>query len=144
MAIAAKIQQTRSDVRDSWRHSFAAHARRIGRDAVDASPRPGPPLPGDDGPVARFEEAVVARGEFTADWFTTKIEGLEAILAPLYASEARILEIGAYEGLSTCYFLWRLPSATVTCVDTFEGTPGMPSGGSPAVRGRLRPERRAH
>ena len=38
-----------------------------------------------------------------------------------------MLEIGSFEGLSTCYFLWRLRSAQLTCVDTFEGSPGLPS-----------------
>ena len=43
-------------------------------------------------------------------------------MAALEGRDARILEIGSYEGLSACYLLWRLPNAHVTCVDTFVGS----------------------
>ena len=33
-----------------------------------------------------------------------------------------LLEIGSFEGLSTAYFLWRLPNARVTSIDTFAGS----------------------
>ncbi len=46
-----------------------------------------------------------------------------------------MLEIGSFEGLSTCYFLWRLADLEVTCVDTFEGSAGLPSGGRDGLEG---------
>lgn len=75
-----------------------------------------------------FRTEIVEPGDFTHDWFTAHIESLESVLAPLDASAARILEIGSFEGLSTCYFLWRSADAQVTCIDTFEGSAGLPSG----------------
>lgn len=77
----------------------------------------------------RFREEIVERGDFTHDWFTNRIESLETVLRPLEGQGARVLEIGSFEGLSTCWFLWRLTDARVTCVDTFEGTAGLPSEG---------------
>ncbi|CAN5183211.1 hypothetical protein BH20ACT13_BH20ACT13_23980 [soil metagenome] len=79
--------------------------------------------------VTRFRAEVVERGDFTQDWFTAHVESLESILRPLEGRAARMLEIGSFEGLSTCYFLWRLFDLHMTCVDTFEGSAGLPSGG---------------
>ncbi len=76
----------------------------------------------------RFRAQVVERGDFTQDWFTAHIESLEGILRPLEGRAARTLEVGSFEGLSTCYFLWRLSDLRMTCVDTFEGSSGLPSG----------------
>jgi methyltransferase family protein len=81
----------------------------------------------------RFQEQVAVRGDFTQDWFTTHIDSLEPLLVPLEERAARILEIGSFEGLSTCYFLWRLPDSRVTCIDTFEGSEGLPSGARPGL-----------
>jgi len=78
--------------------------------------------------LTRFQAEVVERGDFTQDWFTAHIEGLEAVLRPLEGRAARTLEIGSFEGLSTCYFLWRLSDLRMTCVDTFVGSSGLPSG----------------
>jgi len=79
--------------------------------------------------VALFREEVVEQGDFTQDWFTVHIEGLETVLRQFQGRAARMLEIGAFEGLSTCYFLWRLSDVQMTCIDTFAGTAGLPSGG---------------
>jgi hypothetical protein len=79
--------------------------------------------------LARFRQEIIERGDFTHDWFTNRIDSLEAVLSPLLGRAARVLEIGSFEGLSTCYFLWRLADARLTCVDTFEGTAGLPSEG---------------
>lgn len=76
---------------------------------------------------AGFIGDVVARGDFTQRWFAANAAQLESALVDLEGSAARILEIGAFEGMSACYFLWRLPGATVTSIDTFEGSPGLPS-----------------
>lgn len=70
----------------------------------------------------RFRRDVVARGTFSQDWFTGHVATWEPMTAALEGSEARVLEIGAFEGLSACYVLWRLPDANVTAVDTFAGS----------------------
>jgi Methyltransferase domain len=92
---------------------------------------------GMDGPsggiAARFREEVIERGDFTHDWFTAHIRTLEPLLSALADRPARLLEIGSFEGLSTCYFLWRLPRVHVTCVDTFTGSAGLPSGDRPGL-----------
>ncbi len=86
-------------------------------------------MPDDFNPhAARFATEIVERGDFTQDWFTAHIESLETILRPFAGRAARMLEIGSFEGLSTCYFLWRLSDLELTCVDTFEGSTGLPSG----------------
>ena len=82
---------------------------------------------------ARFASEIVDRGEFTQDWFTNRIESLEQVVRPLDGRASRVLEIGSFEGLSACYFLWRLPGAELTCVDTFEGSPGLPSDARPGL-----------
>ena len=78
--------------------------------------------------LTRFKAEVVERGDFTQDWFTAHAESLETVLRPLERRAARMLEIGSFEGLSSCYFLWRLSDLRMTCVDTFEGSSGLPSG----------------
>jgi predicted O-methyltransferase YrrM len=79
--------------------------------------------------LVRFRREIAERGDFTHDWFTNRIESLETVLRPLEGRAGRFLEIGSFEGLSTCYFLWRLADARLTCIDTFEGNAGLPSGG---------------
>jgi len=73
--------------------------------------------------VGRFREEVAARGTFTEDWFYPHAAEWEPILRELTGREVNLLEIGSYEGLCSCYLLWRLPDAHLTCVDTFEGSP---------------------
>jgi len=82
-------------------------------------------MPTADGPLlASFQREVVARGSFTQDWVTTRFAPWAPILNELEErEEARILEIGSFEGLSACFFLWRLPRARITCVDPFIGIP---------------------
>lgn len=70
---------------------------------------------------ARFLEEILPSLTFSRDTFTDRLAALDPIVARLEGRAARILEIGSYEGMSACYFLWRLPDATVTCVDTFGG-----------------------
>lgn len=57
---------------------------------------------------------------FTSDWFSTAIPGIQRTLAG--RSPKNILEIGSWEGRSACWFLKTYPDATITCVDTFEGS----------------------
>jgi len=77
--------------------------------------------PAGDPSLARFGDEVIARGSFTMDWVSTNFSHWRPILDELDGRPARILEIGSFEGLSTCFLLWRLPLASLTCVDTFEG-----------------------
>ena len=67
-----------------------------------------------------------ARGTFSQDWLTGHVATWEPMTEALEGSEARVLEIGAFEGLSACYVLWRLPDANVTAVDTFAGSAELP------------------
>jgi predicted O-methyltransferase YrrM len=71
--------------------------------------------------VARFREEVLPRGSFSEDWFTRHASAWEPVLEDLAGEEARVLEIGSFEGMSAAYLLWRLPEARITCVDTFGG-----------------------
>lgn len=59
---------------------------------------------------------------FTQDWFSHTIPPIPRSIEALRRPPRRILEIGSYEGRSTCWFLDTYPQATVTCVDTFEGS----------------------
>lgn len=76
----------------------------------------------------RFRREVVDRGDFTQDWFTNRAGRLETVLRPLGGQAARVLEIGSFEGLSSCWFLWRHADLRLTCIDTFAGSRGLPSG----------------
>lgn len=72
-------------------------------------------------------EKLIARcraGDFTHDWFSSKAPYWKAFFARKgLANEAiRVLEIGSFEGLSTCFLLEHLPAAHVTCVDTWAGS----------------------
>lgn len=60
--------------------------------------------------------------EFTSDWFS----GREDVWGSLIESlrPARILEIGSYEGRSTCFLIERCGAsfpAEIVCIDTWEG-----------------------
>jgi glycosyltransferase involved in cell wall biosynthesis/predicted O-methyltransferase YrrM len=60
--------------------------------------------------------------EFTSDWFSGSIPVWEPLLAGL--KPARILEIGSFEGRSTCYLIEtcsRTKHIQIYCVDTWEG-----------------------
>jgi predicted O-methyltransferase YrrM len=79
--------------------------------------------------TAGFRADVIERGSFRADGFSVNIPTLEPFLKELERREARILEIGSFEGMSATYFIWRLRDARITCIDTFAG------GSSYAARG---------
>lgn len=61
--------------------------------------------------------------EFTVDWFSHNFPTWNAIIQQF--KPARILEIGSYEGRSTCYMIEKcsqLGSVEIHCVDTWEGS----------------------
>jgi predicted O-methyltransferase YrrM len=121
--------------RSRW---WRLHPRFLGRRAVravtaadDGTPEGDGPVPeshvdSTDGVVQRFKEEVVERGSFTRDGFSHRIPSLVPHLSSLPDTRARVLEIGSYEGLSTCFFLWWLPESHVTAIDTF--APGLEVG----------------
>lgn len=74
-------------------------------------PQQGEPY---EGPLP-FEEL------FTQDWFTPHTERMEPFLRPFMDKPCAILEVGCYEGRSTCWFLENFPLAAVDTMDTFEG-----------------------
>jgi predicted O-methyltransferase YrrM len=79
--------------------------------------------------------AAIARGEawkkikgykFTDDWFSKNLPIWEQYLIHLASKpEINILEIGSWEGMSTCWLLDHIlthESSRITCIDTFEGS----------------------
>jgi len=71
--------------------------------------------------VSRFRDDVFARSTFTHQWFLGDVPRWEPLIRELEARSSALLEVGSFEGLSACYLLWRLPRATITCIDTFRG-----------------------
>jgi len=131
--LASHREHLRAIERSRW---WRLHPRRIlGRSVLDGVARtPTAPFRAEaatgvlngsrlagDASLARFQGEVVARGSFSQDWLTSRFSMWRSLLAELDNRPTRVLEIGSFEGLSTCFFLWRLPSARLTCVDTFAG-----------------------
>ena len=75
-------------------------------------------------PVREELIARVRAGDFTQDWFSPNAPYWMAFFARkgLAKEAGSILEIGSFEGLSTCFLLEHLPAAHVTCVDTWAGS----------------------
>ena len=64
--------------------------------------------------------------EFSQDWFSRSIPAWQAILTKLTANNPalRILEIGVFEGRSTCWLLehfCKSPDSSIVAIDTFQG-----------------------
>jgi hypothetical protein len=63
--------------------------------------------------------------EFSQDWFSHNIQLWTTLLAEFRGrSGLRILEIGVFEGRSTCWFLENIATgdgATLDCIDSFDG-----------------------
>jgi predicted O-methyltransferase YrrM len=60
--------------------------------------------------------------DFTTDWFSRSAEVWKTLLAEL--KPARILEVGSYEGRSTCFIIEncaRSIECEIYCIDTWEG-----------------------
>jgi predicted O-methyltransferase YrrM len=116
-----------------WRlHPRLILRRTAGANEAHVLPAPTPEAtaPEVDDRTARFRAEVVAHGSFRSDMVSGNFTHWEPILRELEGASARILEIGSFEGMSACYFLWRLPDATVTCIDTFAGGPSFAALGS--------------
>ena len=62
--------------------------------------------------------------DFKYDWFSANVPFWMEIfeLAGLRDRPVRALEIGSFEGLSSCFLLKQLPHADLTCVDTWAGS----------------------
>ena len=61
--------------------------------------------------------------QFTNTWFTDTAKNIWDILVPS-ANPSKILEIGSFEGASTCYLIEKLsaqPELEIHCIDTWEG-----------------------
>ena len=64
------------------------------------------------------------RYKFTNDWFTCHIHLWKTWLAEFAETPCKVLEVGCYEGLATCWLLDHVAThtaATITVVDTFCG-----------------------
>ncbi|GAB4433883.1 MAG: hypothetical protein OHK0035_18680 [Cyanobacteria bacterium J069] len=75
-----------------------------------------------------YDDHVQSRGyEFTQDWFSRNVWLWQEQLQELVGREnLNALEIGSWEGRSACWLLENVlthPTAHLTCVDTFEGSP---------------------
>lgn len=60
--------------------------------------------------------------EFSTDWFVQNIPIWEKILTPLIGKPIDALEIGCFEGRSTCWLLDNIltnSDSTITCIDSF-------------------------
>jgi len=62
--------------------------------------------------------------QFSQDWFSHNIPHFEALKEVMGGPVDSILEIGSFEGRSTCWMLENLLSAEgeMVCLDTFEGS----------------------
>ncbi|MCI0612578.1 class I SAM-dependent methyltransferase, partial [bacterium] len=64
--------------------------------------------------------------KFTEDWFSGNIPVWERVLARFEGKPVAGIEIGCYEGRATCWLLENIltnPNSSITCVDTFKGSP---------------------
>lgn len=78
-------------------------------------------------PRLKYQAHVAQRKyEFTQDWFSINIPVWQHFLTQyVNMPDLRVLEIGSWEGRSTCWMLDHLlthPTARITCVDTFAGS----------------------
>lgn len=64
--------------------------------------------------------------QFSQDWFSMNIPLWENYLSKFAnAADIKFLEIGSWEGRSTCWLLEKIlthPTARITCIDTFKGS----------------------
>ncbi len=60
-------------------------------------------------------------GKFSTDWVNAKIPFWLEAFSALTARQIEVLEIGSWEGMSSCFLLRTFPEARLTCVDTWMG-----------------------
>jgi predicted O-methyltransferase YrrM len=67
---------------------------------------------------------IAQQGTFSQDWFSWNIPFWEYHIRTEKNCEnfRQILEIGSFEGMSSCYILQAFPHARLTCVDTWSGS----------------------
>ncbi|NJN55986.1 MAG: glycosyltransferase [Leptolyngbyaceae cyanobacterium SL_5_9] len=74
----------------------------------------------------RYQLQVQSKGyQFTQDWFSNNILIWEQHLLPLAGRTLQVLEVGSWEGRSTCWLLDHILThelSQITCVDTFQGS----------------------
>lgn len=58
---------------------------------------------------------------FSSDWTTWHFSNWVKLLEGYREADARIVEIGSWEGRSALFFMNYLPRARLTCIDTFAG-----------------------
>ncbi|MBD2740520.1 tetratricopeptide repeat protein [Coleofasciculus sp. FACHB-1120] len=76
---------------------------------------------------ARYQIETILKGyQFSTDWFSRNLDILNEHLEPLSKIPGlNILEIGSWEGRSTCWFLENIlidNSSRIICIDTFAGS----------------------
>jgi hypothetical protein len=59
---------------------------------------------------------------FDHDWFAPNVHNMKMLAAGNQNAELRILEVGAFEGMSTCFMAENFPKAHITTIDTWEGS----------------------
>ena len=59
---------------------------------------------------------------FTVDWTSWNVRFWGPVFSSINFVPKNILEIGSFEGRTTCWFLETYPDAHVTCVDTWQGS----------------------
>lgn len=62
---------------------------------------------------------------FRYDWVSRHVQTWEKLFEPYKNKVQRILEIGSWEGRSALFFLDYFPNSSITCVDTWLGSPEM-------------------
>jgi predicted O-methyltransferase YrrM len=62
---------------------------------------------------------------FTQDWFTQNIPNFEKCMLEIGEQRKNFLEIGSYEGRSTCWLMQNglQREGTIICIDPYEGMP---------------------
>ena len=67
--------------------------------------------------------------KFSTDWFTDKIPNFEVCMTAIDGKHQTFLEIGVFEGRSTCWLLQHGldDDGMIYCVDPFVGVKGFPS-----------------
>jgi tetratricopeptide (TPR) repeat protein/predicted O-methyltransferase YrrM len=73
--------------------------------------------------LRNWQESLDKQYEFTIDWFTNNLPTWEKYLLPFAdRNNLNIVEIGSFEGMSTCWLLDRVlthDTARITCIDMF-------------------------